>query len=190
MVKISEKQKRFVKEYLVDLNATQAAIRAGYSEKTANEQATRLLANVSLSDYLQEQRNRINDKLDFSIDRVMQAYSQIGFFDPRKLFNENGSMKVIAELDDNTAMAISSIEVEELFGNSVDDEGNFTKEQIGWTKKLKFWDKKGALDSICKVQGYNAPVKRDITSKGESINPAEKEKKPSVKLADGTIIEF
>ncbi len=42
------KQKRFVEEYLIDLNATQAAIRAGYSIKTANEQGSQLLANLSV----------------------------------------------------------------------------------------------------------------------------------------------
>lgn len=45
---MTPKQKRFVEEYLIDLNATQAAIRAGYSPKTANEQGARLLANVSI----------------------------------------------------------------------------------------------------------------------------------------------
>ena len=45
---MTTKQQRFVEEYLIDLNATQAAIRAGYSAKTANEQGARLLANVSV----------------------------------------------------------------------------------------------------------------------------------------------
>lgn len=46
---LNAKQQRFVDEYLVDLNATQAAMRAGYSERTANEQGARLLAHVSVS---------------------------------------------------------------------------------------------------------------------------------------------
>ena len=45
---MTEKQKRFVEEYLIDLNATQAAIRAGFSVRTANEQGSRMLANVSI----------------------------------------------------------------------------------------------------------------------------------------------
>lgn len=49
MGKITAKQAAFVREYLVDLNATKAAVRAGYSAKTANEQAARLLAKVSIS---------------------------------------------------------------------------------------------------------------------------------------------
>ncbi len=49
----SEKQKRFIKEYLIDLNATQAAIRAGYSKKTAQEQSSRLLSNVMIQAAIQ-----------------------------------------------------------------------------------------------------------------------------------------
>ena len=48
MARSSDKQKRFVDEYLIDLNATQAAIRAGYSPKTANEQGSQLLAKLSI----------------------------------------------------------------------------------------------------------------------------------------------
>ena len=46
--KLTEKQQRFVEEYLIDLNATQAAIRAGYSAKTADQQGSRMLANVKV----------------------------------------------------------------------------------------------------------------------------------------------
>lgn len=52
---MTEKQRRFADEYLIDCNATQAAIRAGYSPKTANEQGNRLLANVSIKAYIDEQ---------------------------------------------------------------------------------------------------------------------------------------
>ena len=51
---MTKKQKRFVEEYLIDLNATQACIRAGYKTKTANEQGARLLANVSIQEAIAE----------------------------------------------------------------------------------------------------------------------------------------
>jgi phage terminase small subunit len=63
----------FVKEYLVDLNATQAAIRAGYSEKTANEQASRLLANVSVSAAIQEAMDKRSERVDITADYVLQT---------------------------------------------------------------------------------------------------------------------
>lgn len=59
---MTDKQKRFCDEYLVDCNATQAAIRAGYSEKTACEQAARLLANVNIKAYIDEKMKQIGDE--------------------------------------------------------------------------------------------------------------------------------
>ncbi len=53
MAKLTPKQQRFVDEYLIDLNATQAAIRSGYSEKTAQEQSSRLLSNVMVSEAIE-----------------------------------------------------------------------------------------------------------------------------------------
>lgn len=184
MRKITEKQKRFADEYLIDLNGTQAAIRAGYSPKTANEQASRLLANVNVQEYIQEQRGKLADKLDLSKERVLAEYAKIGFADVRRLFTDTGSLVPIPEIDDETAAAVASIEIEDLFAGFGEE-----RMQIGYTKKVKFSDKKSALDSICKVLGYNAPIKKDVTSKGESLVPKE-EHKPIVKLPDGTTIEL
>lgn len=61
---MTPKQEAFVREYLIDLNATQAAIRAGYSPKTANEQASRLLANVSVAAAVAEAKTERAEKCD------------------------------------------------------------------------------------------------------------------------------
>lgn len=55
---LNDKQKQFCNEYMIDLNATQAAIRAGYSQKTAQEQSARLLSNVMVQEYIQELQKR------------------------------------------------------------------------------------------------------------------------------------
>ena len=62
-VKITAKQEAFCREYLIDLNATQAAIRAGYSEKTAAEQSSRLLTNVKVSDFIALLKAERNESL-------------------------------------------------------------------------------------------------------------------------------
>ena len=69
---LSLKQKRFCDEYLIDLNATQAAIRAGYSKKTAREQASRLLSNVNVQAYIQEQMKARSERTQISQDKVLQ----------------------------------------------------------------------------------------------------------------------
>lgn len=77
MEKLTDKQKRFCEEYVIDLNATQAAIRAGYSEKTANEQASRLLANVNISDYVASLQKNISEKLQIDAEWVLKRFKDI-----------------------------------------------------------------------------------------------------------------
>jgi phage terminase small subunit len=70
---LTDKQRRFVEEYLVDLNATQAAIRAGYSEKTAYSQGQRLLKNVEVAKLLSDRAANTSEKLDLSAERVLRG---------------------------------------------------------------------------------------------------------------------
>ncbi|UCA47030.1 terminase small subunit [Pseudochrobactrum sp. XF203] len=63
---LTAKQERFVSEYLIDLNATQAAIRAGYSEKTAQEQSSRLLSNVMVQQAVSDAQSRVAEKAEWS----------------------------------------------------------------------------------------------------------------------------
>ena len=72
MGKLTDKQEMFCKEYLIDLNATQAAIRAGYSKKTANEQAGRLLVNVSVQSKISELKESRSNRIEMSADGVLK----------------------------------------------------------------------------------------------------------------------
>ncbi len=73
MAKLTDKQQRFVKEYLVDLNATQAAIRAGYSKKTADQQASRLLTNVKVAEAVAKGAALIAERTELTQDRVVRG---------------------------------------------------------------------------------------------------------------------
>lgn len=77
MAKITPKQQRFCDEYLVDLNATQAAIRAGYSAKTANEQAARLLAKVSIKEFIDARMAEKTSELIASQDEVLKYLTRV-----------------------------------------------------------------------------------------------------------------
>ena len=77
--KLSEKQKRFAQEYLIDLNATAAAKRAGYSPKTASEQGARLLANVNVQDEIQKAIKKRQSRVEISQDRILQELAAIAF---------------------------------------------------------------------------------------------------------------
>lgn len=73
MANLTPKQQRFVEEYLIDLNATQSAIRAGYSERTANEQGSRLLANVSISEAIAEAQEKLSNKAQVTVEMVVNG---------------------------------------------------------------------------------------------------------------------
>ena len=79
--KFTAKQQAFVDEYPLDKNATKAAIRAGYSEKTAYSQGQRLLKKVEIKAAIDRKLQQAADKVDVSIERVVARYAQIAFAD-------------------------------------------------------------------------------------------------------------
>lgn len=81
MADLTPKQARFVDEYLIDLNATQAAIRAGYSERTANEQGARLLAHVSVKAAIQLRTTERAQETGITAERVLKEISLMAFYD-------------------------------------------------------------------------------------------------------------
>jgi len=74
---LTPRQERFVAEYLVDLNATQAAIRAGYSERTAQEQGSRLLSNVKVAAAVAERQTSIAGKLQITAEKVLRDLEEV-----------------------------------------------------------------------------------------------------------------
>ena len=81
MPKLTEKQKRFCEEYLIDLNATQAAIRAGYSAKTAEQTAARLLRNVKVQKYISQLQKEQSDRTGITADTVLKELKKIALTD-------------------------------------------------------------------------------------------------------------
>lgn len=143
---LTENEQRFGDEYLIDFNGTKAAIRAGYSKKTAASQASRLLRKVKIQKYLSDKKEKISAKLDISQERTMQEIGRIAFSSLKCLFDENGDLKQIKDLTDDEAAILSSVEIEELFAGGLGG----LKVSIGKTKKLKLWDKVKALEMLAK----------------------------------------
>lgn len=108
---LTPKQAAFVREYLVDLNATQAAIRAGYSEATAYSAGQRLLKDVEIATAVQKAMDKRAAKVEITAERVLQEIAKLAFFDPRKLFDESGRPLHVSQLDDDTAAAVAGLDV-------------------------------------------------------------------------------
>lgn len=84
-VKLTDKQRRFCEEYLVDLNATQAAIRAGYSSKGINKRTTRMMANDGIQQYISELMQEQSKRTEITADKVLQELAAIAFSDRTEL---------------------------------------------------------------------------------------------------------
>lgn len=126
------KQDVFVEEYLVDLNATQAAIRAGYSVKTANEQASRLLANVKVQTKIAKAMAERSKRTGINQDRVVLELARIAFVNPQNLINpEDASVRDNASEDD--LACIQSVKVKTSFS----DKGDMIEREVKLNDKMK-----------------------------------------------------
>ncbi len=149
------KQQRFVEEYLVDPNAAQAAIRAGYSAKTAKEIGYENLTKPHIQVAIQEAKAERSARTQVSQDLVIEEYARLAFLDPRKFFNADGSLKHITKLDDDSAAALASMEI-----NLVRVDQNTESS----TAKIKFWDKSRNLNDLAKHLGM---FEKDKIQKGK-----------------------
>jgi phage terminase small subunit len=141
---MTPKQSRFTAEYLANgFNATRAAISAGYSKKTASSIGEENLRKPEISAAIEEGTKRIMDRLEVTADLVVQEIAKMAFFDPRKLFNDDGSLKMISQIDDHSAAALAGFEVCELFDGTGDQ-----KHAYGLLKKVKLADKSKNLEML------------------------------------------
>jgi len=164
------KRELFAREYIVDLNATKAAERAGYSAKSAYSQGHRLLKDGEVKAEIQRLMNQRGERLDISADRVLQELAKLAFFDPRSLFNADGSPKNIHELDGNSAAAVAALEVHELFDGAGDE-----KHAYGLVRKVKLTDKVRSLEQLAKhLQLFNERPGGDDSLMNELIDAIER----------------
>lgn len=142
---ITPRQARFVQEYLLDLNGTQAAIRAGYSAKSADRIAIELLRNPEVAREISERQARREERTQIKADTVLAELLRLARVDLAQAFNENGDLKPIHEIPEDVRRAIAGVEIEALFEGRGRD-----REQVGFVKKVRFWDKNRSLELLGK----------------------------------------
>ena len=101
MIHLNSKQQRFVEEYLIDLNATQAAIRAGYSPKTANVIGSENLAKPEISNAISRAMAERSRRTGISQDRVVQELAKIAFVNITDICDPAGRIKDTAKEEDH-----------------------------------------------------------------------------------------
>lgn len=152
MAKLTEKQQRFVDEYLIDLNATQAAIRAGYSARTANEQGSQNLAKLSIQQAIAERMAERSKRTGVNQDRVVLELAKMAFIKMPDLVDGQGRIRESATEDD--LACIESIKYKE----SESDTGSSVEREVKIASKLK------ALELLGKHLGmWNDKIDVNIT---------------------------
>jgi phage terminase small subunit len=143
------KRRLFVEELITNGgNATHAAIAAGYAPHSAGVTGSRLLKDANVREAVREAEERALDSAKLSADRVLQELERAIFADPRKLYDARGRLKPIHLLDDDTASAIASIDVDKpSAGTSA--KGN----AAGATTKVRLHDKLIAIDRAMRYLG-------------------------------------
>ena len=162
--RITAKERLFAQYYLETHKKRESAIRAGYSPKTAHVIANKLVKKSLISEWLKAEEEAGLKRAGVTVTRYFQELTRLAYFDIRKLFREDGSLKSPAEWDDDTAAGVVSLEINEEFSKGKE------KELVGFIKKVKAADKKGCLELLAKSMGL---LKENIVFPDKNGNPQD-----------------
>lgn len=155
---LTDKQEMFCREYLIDLNATQSAIRAGYSEKTAEQQAYQLLQKTSVMHRISELMAERNERNEINADYVLHRLVEIDQMDVLDILNSTGELKPVHEWPKVWRTTLSGLEVIEMAA---------ANDAAGLLKKIKWPDKVKNLELLgkhIKVQAFKEQVEQKVTA--------------------------
>lgn len=161
MGNLNDKQKKFCREYVKDFNGTQSAIRAGYSKKTANEQASRLLANVNIQTFLSELKTKLANRQEITAERILAEFGKIAFSSIAHMHNTWISRKEFEELTDDQKDCIESIKTR--VRTVIGEDEPYAIEEV----QIKLYDKQRALENLGKYVGL---YERDNDQKSFTVN--------------------
>ena len=172
-IELTAKQAKFCYEYCIDFNATQAAIRAGYSESTARSIASNLLTKVNIQDKIKQLQDNLAETAGISKLKIINEHIKMAFSSIAHLHNTWIERKEFESLTEEQKACIAEIDTktQRRIEWEWDDEAGAKKPvpyEVEYIK-IKLYDKQKALDSISKMLGYDVAGKLDITSGGASI---------------------
>jgi len=168
---LTAKQERFCYEYCIDFNATQAAIRSGYSEDTARIIGAQNLSKLNIQNRIHELQTDLAKTSGISALRVIKEHEKIAFSSIAHLHNTWISRVDFENLNNDQKACIKSISTK------------IAKKNVGKSDypdiidvefvKIELYDKQKSLDSINKMLGYESPIKTEVTGKdGKDLIPA------------------
>jgi len=161
MAKLTDKQELFAREYLKDLNATQAAIRAGYSEKSAAAQGCENLIKPNVAERIIELKNERNDEVGIDAAYVLRRLVEIDQMDAADILDDEGNMLPVSSWPKVWRTSLSGMDINRLrMAGKGDDEGELetTIQKIKWPDKVKNLE---LLGKHVTVQAFKENVKTE-----------------------------
>lgn len=144
--KLTDKQKKFVAEYQIDLNGTQAAIRAGYSPRRAETTAVELRKLSWVSEAIEKQTEAALHKAGVRRDKVLTQMARISFHDIRRLYDpKTNTLLEVKDFPDDMVAAVAGVETLEVYAGKGED-----RHLVGYTKKVRLWDPSPSLTNMAK----------------------------------------
>ena len=162
---LKPKQEAFCNEYLIDLDATKAAIRAGYSAKTASQLGFQLLQKTSVQQHLASLQAKRAARTAINADYVLNRLTEIDKMDIADILNDDGTLKPISSWPAVWRQSLSGMDISELFDGSGDE-----RVLAGLLKKIKWPDKLKNLELLGKHVNIGA-FKETVDNKHSFIGP-------------------
>lgn len=162
---LTHQQIVFCLEYLKDENGTRAAIEAGYAKKSAAAQASDLLSRPKIQAEIKRRSERVLQKIEVRVEDVVREYARIAFLDLKGAYDESGKLLHPKDMTEDVRRAISSVDVLEEFEGTGRE-----REQIGFTKKLRTWDKIKALEALGRYTNMFTPENDPDRAKAATVN--------------------
>lgn len=160
MAKLTDKQELFAREYLKDLNATQAAIRAGYSEKTAKEAGYENLTKPHVIELVSELKAQRVEQTGIDAAYVLRRLVEIDQMDVLDIMTDDMSIKPVSDWPASWRRYLSGFDLADMFEGRGED-----REMVGILKKIKWPDKVKNLELLGKhvtVQAFKDNVKNEL----------------------------
>lgn len=162
---MTPKQKAFINEFLIDLNATQSAVRAGYSAKTAGAAGERLLKNVEIEAAIKEAQAERAARTQIDADYVLNRLVEIDQMDVLDIMNDDMAIKPVREWPMVWRRYLSGFDLAEMFEGRGEE-----RDMVGILKKIKWPDKVKNLELLGKHVGVQAFKEKVEHSGAMTIN--------------------
>jgi phage terminase small subunit len=171
---LNTKQLQFCKEYVLDWNGTQAAIRAGYSAKSAALIATENIRKPNIKAEIERQRNNTEELAGISKLMVVKELTKFAFHSFDEIHDTWIERKEFEALSKDVKACIQEIDTK-VFKKDIGRDGEGTPVVVDVEHiRIKFVDKRASMETLIKLMGWNTPQKIDVTTRQADLTPEER----------------